>query len=142
MAYWITSLILIAFGFLAMFSIGRPFLLVGLALLILGPVRGRPAWFWPPLASVVAWNVVFLAVVPWTCTTRQTVGIGNPGDGLVEAATVCTTLLGSTVAGPGTLNPSLEPANQAALLAAVVAFVVVLVLAVSLPRARRLRPGS
>ena len=143
MAYWITSLILIAFGFLAMFSIGRPFLLVGLAMLILGPVRRRPALFWPPVSAVVAWNVAFLAVVPWTCTTTSTMGAGGPGGGLGDATTVCTSLLGSTTTGPGTLNPSLEPANQVALLAAVITFAVVLAFAGVLPRARRrLRPGS
>jgi hypothetical protein len=56
MAYWITSLGLIAFGFLGMFSIGRPFFLVGLAMLVLGPVRRRPMIFWPSLLAVVAYN--------------------------------------------------------------------------------------
>jgi hypothetical protein len=137
MAYWITSLILIAFGFLAMFSIGRPFLLIGLALLILGPIRGRPALFWPPLASVVAWNIAFLAVAPWTCTMTSIARTGDPVGGLGNATTVCTSLLGSTTIGPGSFNPSLAPANQAALLAAAVTFVVVLVVIVGLPRARR-----
>ena len=57
MGYWITSLALIAFGFLGAFSIGRPFFLVGLSMLVLGPLRRRPALFWPPLLAVVACNV-------------------------------------------------------------------------------------
>jgi hypothetical protein len=68
--YWVTSLTLIVFGVLAMFSIGRPFLMVGVAMVILGPFRQRPAWFWPPLAAVIAYNVGYWAVarLSWTAT--------------------------------------------------------------------------
>jgi hypothetical protein len=71
MAYWITSLGLIAFGFLGMFSIGRPFFLVGLAMLVLGPVRRRPMIFWPSLLAVVAYNVGYWAVAPLHCTDER-----------------------------------------------------------------------
>ena len=56
MGYWVATFGLIVFGVIAMFSIGRPFLLVGLAMLVLGPLRTRPIWFWPPLAAVIAYN--------------------------------------------------------------------------------------
>ena len=68
MGYWIASLGLIAFGFLGALSIGRPFFLVGLAMLVLGPVRRHPALFWPPLLAVVAYNVGYWAVAPLYCT--------------------------------------------------------------------------
>lgn len=68
MSYWITTFGLIAFGFVAMLSIGRPFLLVGLGLLLLRPLRSHPAAFWPPLAAVIAWNVGYLAIAPMSCT--------------------------------------------------------------------------
>jgi len=45
-AYRIAALILIVLGLLAILSIGPLLLLVGLAMLVLGPVRGRPVVFW------------------------------------------------------------------------------------------------
>ena len=117
--YWITSLSLIAFGVIAMFSIGRPFFLVGLAMLILGPLRNRPALFWPPLAAVVAYNVGWWAVAPFYCTAAA-VAVGG------TSTTTCSSLIGIGYSGTGIYNPSLDPANQAGLLSAAVAFVVVL----------------
>jgi len=123
MAYWIMSLSLIGFGFLGILSVGRPFLLAGLALLVLGPVRKRPALFWPPLAAVVAWNVAFLTIAPGMCTATQTIGT-MPSDGSGESTTVCSNLLGMIYRGSGIYNPSLEPANQAALVVEVLTSVV------------------
>jgi len=108
--YWILTLCLVAFGFLGALSIGRPFLLVGIALLLLAPLRKRPRLFWPPLAAVVAYNAAWWAVVPIQCTATQVIGeVGR---------TVCTSLLGSTQEGSGLFNPSYDPANQAAFAAA------------------------
>ena len=61
MGYWIAALLLVAFGFITGFSIGPPFLLVGLAMLVLGPLRRRPRLYWPPLVGVLAF---ILGVVP------------------------------------------------------------------------------
>jgi hypothetical protein len=118
MSYWITSIGLIAFGVVGMFSIGRPFFLVGIAMLILGPLRSRPALYWPPLVAVIAYNVGWWAIAPMYCTATQAVG--------GAASTVCSSLIGINYSGSGIYNPSLEPANQAGLLLAGVAFVVVL----------------
>ena len=129
MGYWITSLGLIAFGFLGALSIGRPFFLVGLAMLVLGPVRRRPTLFWPPLLAVVAYNVGYWAVAPLYCTATEAVG------GL--STTVCSSVLGINYSGSGLYNPSLDPANMAGLLLAAVAFVVVLVAIISKRRSER-----
>ena len=129
MGYWITSLGLIAFGFLGAFSIGRPFFLVGLAMLVLGPVRRRPALFWPPLLAVVAYNVGYWAVAPLYCTATEVVG--GP------STTVCSSVLGINYSGSGTYNPSGDPANMAGLLLAAVAFVVVLAAIISKRRSER-----
>jgi len=118
MSYWITSLGLIAFGFLGTFSIGRPFFLVGLAMLVLGPVRRRPALFWPPLLAVVAYNAAYWAVAPLYCTATE--AVGGP------STTVCSSVLGINYSGTGSYNPSLDPANMAGLLLAALAFVAVL----------------
>ena len=119
MGYWITSLGLIPFGFVGMFSIGRPFFLVGLAMLVLGPARRHAMIFWPPLLAVVAYNVGYWAVAPLYCTATEAVG--------GQSTTTCSNLLGITYSGSGLYNPSLDPANVAGLLLAVVVFVVVLV---------------
>lgn len=119
--YWITTCILIGFGFLGMLSIGRPFLMVGLAMLLLSPFRTRATVFWPPIAAIVAWNVGFLAIAPMYCTATQTVGTGSGVAG--ESTTVCSSLTGIVYSGRGIYNPSLEPANQVALVLAAVSFV-------------------
>jgi hypothetical protein len=108
MGYWITSLGLIALGFLGALSIGRPFFLVGLAMLVLGPVRRRPMIFWPPLLAVVAYNVLY-------CTATE--AVGSP------STTTCSNVLGINYSGSGLYNPSLDPANMAGLLLAGVVFV-------------------
>jgi len=115
MGYWITSLGLIALGFVGMFSIGRPFFLVGLAMLVLGPVHRRPRLFWPPLLAVVAYNVGYWAVAPLYCTATE--AVGSP------STTVCSSVLGINYSGSGLYNPSLDPANMAGLLLAGVVFV-------------------
>ena len=43
MGYWVASIGLVVFGLVASFSIGRPFLLVGLAMLVLGPCASDPS---------------------------------------------------------------------------------------------------
>lgn len=127
MGYWVASAGLIGFGWLAMFSVGRPLLLAGLAMLLLGPVRRRPVLFWPPLAAVIAYNVGYWAVVPLSCTATQTAG--------GTSMTSCSSLIGIGYSGSGIYNPSLDPANVAGLLSAAVALVVVL--AILLWRGRR-----
>ena len=129
MGYWVASIGLIAFGVVAMFSIGRPFLLVGLAMLILGPLRRRPVLFWPPLAAVIAYNVGYWAVAPLYCTATEAAG--------GTSTTACSSLIGIGYSGSGIYNPSLDPANQAGLVLAAIAFVVVL--ATMLWQARRVR---
>lgn len=118
MGYWVASLSLIAFGVVAMFSIGRPFLLIGLAMIILGPLRSRPVLFWPPLVAVIAYNVGYWAVAPLYCTATEAAGGAS--------TTTCSSLIGIGYSGSGIYNPSLDPANQAGLLMAAIAFVIAL----------------
>jgi hypothetical protein len=136
MSYWIAALLLVAFGFVTGFSIGPPFLLVGLALLVLGPLRRWPRLFWPPLVGVIAFTFGVALFIPLTCTaTAADVGqISN---------TVCTGLLGQTWSGSGLYNPPPEAFASAfrlglgAGVAAAIATVVWLTL-----RRRRERPAA
>ena len=129
MGYWIASLGLIAFGFLGALSIGRPFFLVGLAMLVLGPVRRHPTLFWPPLLAVVAYNAGYWAVAPLYCTATE--AVGGP------STTVCSSVLGINYSGSGLHNPSPDPANVAGLLLAAVTFVVVLAAIILKRRSKR-----
>lgn len=98
--YWLAALLLTAFGFITGFSIGPPFLLVGLAMLVLGPFRGRPRLFWPPLVGVVAFVVGVALVIPLSCVaTSESGGVSS---------TVCTSILGPTWSGTGLYNPPPE----------------------------------
>ena len=111
--YWIVAVALVIFGFAGGFSIGGPFLLLGLAMLVVGPVRHRPRVFWPVIAGVVAFNVGYWAVTPLGCST--TVHLGE------EAMTACANFLGIRYAGEADYNPSLVPARIAGLGAGIAA---------------------
>ncbi len=121
MAYWIAALLLVAFGFLTGFSIGPPFLLVGLAMLVLGPLRHWPRLFWPLLVGVLAFNLGVILVIPIYCTaTAEAGGVSH---------TVCTSVLGPTWSGSGLYNPppeALAVAIRAGLAAAVAAAIATL----------------
>jgi hypothetical protein len=113
MAYWVASLALMVFGFLSSLSIGQPFLLVGVAMLVLGAFRRRPLIYWPPLLAVIAYDVVYWAVAPFSCYARSDAGqISN---------TACSSLIGAHYAGVGIFTPSLLPAIVAGLVGAGVA---------------------
>ena len=51
-AYWVLVAVLVVFGVLGMFSIGAPFLITGITLAGVSPVRNRPRVFWPVLLAI------------------------------------------------------------------------------------------
>jgi hypothetical protein len=99
-SYWVTALLLTTFGFIAGFSIGPPFFVVGVAMLVLGPVRGRPRLVWPPLMGVVAFVIGTALVIPLWCVA------GSEAGG--TSMTVCSSILGQTWSGSGVYNPPPE----------------------------------
>lgn len=114
MWYWLAALSLVAFGLLGALSIGMPFLVVGLVLLVLGPVRRRPMIFWPVLLAVVGGLLAYLSLVPMFCTITSELGASDGG-------TVCRNLIGQRFEGGEGFRPSFEPARHAALVVGVVA---------------------
>lgn len=66
--YWLVTGAFVLFGFLAIFSIGLPLLVLGLALAALSDVRHRPATFWPPLAGIALFFVAYILLAPFTCS--------------------------------------------------------------------------
>ena len=107
MTYWITAVALLLFGFITGFSIGQPIFAVGLAMLVLGPVRHRPRLFWPPMSGVMAFYLGYLAIAPFTCNATA------PAGGV--STTVCSSLIGIRYSGTGIYNPSLLPGQIAGL---------------------------
>lgn len=98
--YWVLALVLTVFGFVTGFSIGAPFLLIGITLLVLGPFRRWPRLFWSALAGVITFVVVVVLLVPLTCVaTEDTAGVSQ---------TVCSSILGPTWSGTGLYNPPSE----------------------------------
>jgi hypothetical protein len=87
MGYWIASFALISFGIVGAMSIGRPFLMIGVAMLLLGRVRRRTLLFWPPMLGLIAYNIAYWAIAPYSCSITGTVG----GD---LSAAICTSPVG------------------------------------------------
>ena len=100
MSYWIAALLLVAFGFVTGFSIGPPFLLVGLAMLVLGPLRRWPRLFWPSLVGVIAFTFGVVLFVPLSCTATAEIG--------QVSYIACTGILGPIWSGSGLYNPPPE----------------------------------
>ncbi len=86
--YWALAVFLMGFGLVGIFSIGLPFLFVGIALAVLSPVRHRPASFWPVIAAVLAFFVGYVLVAPLGCTTTAT--LAGSGE---RSSTVCQGIL-------------------------------------------------
>jgi hypothetical protein len=118
-AYWLITAALIIFGFVTGFSIGGPFLLLGVTMVVAFPARQRPRIFWPLLSIVPAFTVGYVLVAPLTCTA-----IGAPGQ---PGEVTCTSILGGPYVGTGLYNPPLEPALLTGLAAGAIAAVAVYV---------------
>ena len=130
MGYWFFSLALLLLGFLTGFSIGVFILPIGVALVILGPVRHRPKVYWPILMAVVGFVVGYMLFVPLTCTTTSAI----PGG---DGTTVCQSSLGPGYRSVGVSEPPTDLARLAGTIAAVVGVVVTLGGLIFFERGRR-----
>jgi hypothetical protein len=107
-AYLAVAIATALFGYLALFSIGFPFLLTGLLMLALTPLRRRieimvPALLWPWV-----FTLGYLLVAPLGCTRFATPTIVD-GVGSLEGTTRCNALF-FTYAGDGSYSPPIWPA--------------------------------
>jgi peptidoglycan/LPS O-acetylase OafA/YrhL len=117
--YWLLVAVLTIFGALTGFTIGIPFLLLGIVLAVLAPYRHRRRVFWPPVIAVPAFVLGFVLVAPLGCTATGTA----PGEPAARH-TVCSNAIGIDYSGPGSYNPSLMPALLAGMATALVGAVV------------------
>jgi hypothetical protein len=109
-AYVAVAVVLIVFGYLALFSIGFPFALTGVVMLALFRWRGRREVIVPALAWPWAFTLGYVLVAPLGCTGSVTAAsvTGAPVDAAV-ASTRCDALF-FTYAGVGSYDPPLLPA--------------------------------
>jgi hypothetical protein len=110
--YWLVCSVLLGFGYLAGFSIGLPFFYLGVAMLILSPLRRWTSVFWPLLVAVIAFQVAYFAVAPFYCSATQ--AIGEP------TITVCSSLIGIRYEGGGGFDPPRTMALVAGVASAIV----------------------
>ena len=103
--------VLIAFGFLGMLSIGMPFLLLGLWLAIMSQRRHETALF-VGVAAIVGFTLGYTLVAPLGCT-------GSASSSQTVMHTVCANILGINYSGIGNYSPSLGPALLAGIVVAV-----------------------
>ena len=116
--YRLIALLLLGFGVLAMFSIGLPFFILGLAMLILWPLRERRPLFASLFVGVLVFVIVGVLVAPLGCTATATLNAGDAPrehSTVVEGRTSCDNLLGITYEGTTGYNAPLWPAVAAGL---------------------------
>ena len=118
--YWVLVFALVAFGSLAIFSIGAPFLLLGLTLAVLAPFRTRPRVFWPVVLGLVGLIAGYILVAPLSCTATVSgsakVG-GAPPTIAQPSRTSCSSPIGIQYRGGDSYNPPLWPGLLAGLAA-------------------------
>jgi len=108
MAYWAVAVLLVGFGYLGLLSIGAPFLLTGIAMMVVSPWRIRPEVLWPTLVGVWSFVLGYVLIAPLGCTsTAISATVGSPP---AVSHTTCTNILGIDYSDTGIYNPSLVPA--------------------------------
>ena len=118
MGYWALAVGLITFGVLGMFSIGLPFFIVGVTMLVLGRLRHRSRLFWPPLFAVIGYVVGYWAVLPTMCAA--TAGYSGP------STTTCSSLIGVQYGEAEAYNLARDLAQQSGIVLGAIAFFAVL----------------
>jgi hypothetical protein len=117
--YWLAVVVLVALGFLTIFSFGLYFWFMAIALAVLSPFRSRPQVFLPGLALFLGFLVAYVLVAPWGCSQSFT---SNPTTGEETLSpVVCTSPIGIEYTGPEPFDPSRTPALIAGGATAVVA---------------------
>lgn len=106
--YWLTVLVLVALGFLTIFSVGLYFWFIAVALILLGPFRSRPRIFLPGIALFLGFLMGYVSIAPWGCGQSFT---SDPTTGEETLSpVVCTSPIGIEYTGPEPFEPTRIPA--------------------------------
>ena len=117
--YFAIAITLCALGFVAIFSIGAPFFLTGIAMLVASPWRGRREIVVPTVIPPWAFTLTYVLLAPLSCTSTST-----PSTGPLLSRTECSNVLGIDYSGGGAYDPPLLPALLVGLVAAGIIFAV------------------
>lgn len=110
-SYWLGVLVLIAAGFLTIFSIGMYLWFIAIAFLVASFFRSRPAMFRFVMALFVGFLLGYVLFAPWGCSPSFT---SNPTTGEETLSpVVCTSPVGIEYSGPQPFVPSRGPAMVA-----------------------------
>jgi hypothetical protein len=117
-AYWAGVSVLILFGWLAIFSIGAPFFLLGLVLAALFPWRERRGVLATGIVTVLGFVLGYVLVAPLRCSGTSSATVGGS---MSDATVTCSNLLGIRYEGTGAYDPTLLPALAAGITIALAA---------------------
>lgn len=131
-AYAGLAVAFVLFGFAGLFSVGAPFLLMGLVMLLCFPWRHRRRILWPAIAGVWGFTVGYILVAPLGCT-QTSYPLLTDAIGTSPSTTICNGVL-FDYSGGASYNAPLLPAF---LLGAFVAVVSALAVRTLLPRDAR-----
>jgi hypothetical protein len=124
LAYAALAVALILFGFAGLFSIGAPFLLTGIVMLVCFPWRRRREVLWPALSGVWGLTLGYLLLAPIGCSTRGTSESLTMGFVSTAATTTCNGVF-FDYSGGASYNPPLLPALLVGVLVGAVTIIAV-----------------
>jgi hypothetical protein len=108
LAYAALAVALILFGFAGLFSIGAPFLITGIVMLVCLPWRHRRGILWPAIAGVWGFTLGYVLLAPIGCTETGTNEGLRLGFVSVAATTICNGVF-FDYSGGASYNPALLP---------------------------------
>lgn len=121
LAYAALAVALILFGFAGLFSIGAPFLLTGIVMLVCFPWRGRREVLWPAISGVWGLTLGYVLLAPIGCSTGTSEGL-TIGFVSTAATTTCSGVF-FDYSGGASYNPPLLPALLVGVLVGAVAII-------------------
>ena len=119
LAYVVLAVALVLFGFAGIFSIGAPFLLTGLVMLVCFPWRHRRRILWPAIAGVWGLTAGYVLLAPIGCAQTVTSERLTLGFVSTAATTTCNGVF-FDYSGGASYTPPLLPAFLVGVFAGVV----------------------
>lgn len=117
--YWLIVLVVIALGFLTIFSVGLYFWFIAVALIVMSPFRSRPQVFRSGIALFLGFLIGYVLIAPWGCSQTFT-SAPTTGEETVSPV-VCTSPAGVEYSGTEPFDPSRTPALVVGAVAAAIA---------------------